>query len=169
LAAALMCAGCELLADDISSIEFSKDGTPYVHSDGRLLRLFSDSIEHNRLKHAVGSSVRRQTAKFHVTPSCNADYPLRGVPLGAIYMLADSNSATPPGITELPLVTAAQSLLQQSYRRRLALAYSNEGRLVSQSSAIIARTKVYRLNRPRDFSKLKHTAEQLINQWDQLG
>lgn len=169
LAAALVRSGCELLADDISSIELADNGVPYVQADGRFLRLYPDSIDNTGMADGIGARVRLNIDKFHVTPPTGRHERIEGVPLGAIYMLAESNAAIDPHIGRMSLVSAAQSLLRQSYRRRIALAYSSEGQLARRTSAILSRSGVYLLTRPRDFALLDKTVEQLRIHWDQLG
>ncbi|WP_322978110.1 hypothetical protein [Pseudomonas sp. C11] len=163
LAAALNQAGCSFLADDVCSIELVA-GAPRVHADGRALRLYADSIGQVGLKDAVGPKVRMHIEKFHVQPSTSL-YREDGIPLAAIYMLSDSNAASPPGISRLPSLTAAQALLRNTYRRRLALAYSSQGQLATQTAALLSSVPVFRLHRPRDFDCLAETVESLQTHW----
>lgn len=167
LAAALNQAGCSFLADDVCSIELATSA-PRVHADGRALRLYADSIGQVGLTDAVGPKVRMHIDKFHVQPStslCRED----GIPLAAIYMLSDSNAASPPGINRLPPLAAAQALLRNTYCRRLALAYSNQGQLAIQTAALLSSIPVFRLHRPRDFNCLAETMESLQTHWDEYA
>ncbi len=173
LAAALGRAGCAFVADDVCAIRHLDDGTPYVEPDGRVLRLFADSIAHAGLKDAVGSKVRMQVEKFHVIPR-SQETPQEATsgevsPLAAVYMLADSNPVDRPGITRLSPISAAQALLRQSYRRRMALAYSQRGQPAARTAALLSRIGVYNLHRPRDFTQLDDTIARLRAHWDQLG
>jgi len=166
LAGALCRAGCRLLADDLCAVEQAEGGTPTVQPDGRVLRLYPDSIEQVGLQRAVGTKVRQQVEKFHVTaPASDADGDA-GVPLAAVYVLADANSAYPPGITRLSPLDGAHVLLRQSYRRRLALAYARQGRPPARMAALLSHAPVYRLHRPRDFAKLDDTVARLMAHWD---
>ena len=173
LAAALGRAGCAFVSDDVCAIGHLDDGTPYVEPDGRVLRLYADSIEYAGLNDAVGSKVRMQVEKFHVIPPSREppQAPPAGnvSPLAAIYMLADSNPVDTPGITRLSSISAAQALLRQSYRRRVALAYSQQGQPAARTAALLSRIGVYNLHRPRDFAQLDDTVARLRAHWDQLG
>lgn len=168
LAGALVRAGCGFLADDVCSVEQADDGTPLILPDGRALRLYADSIEQVGLTGATGPRVRRQVEKFHVAPPGGMG-GTQGVPLAAIYMLADANPAFPPGIAGLSSLAAAQALLRQAYRRRLALAYSSQGRLAARTAALLSHAGVYQLHRPRDFARLDDTVAQLRAHWAQLS
>lgn len=164
LASAMARAGCAVLADDMCAIDW-RDGVAMVQTDGRALRLYPDSIEHMALADAMGPRVRRQIDKYHVTPPASAGLPDGGVPLGGIYMLADANSVVPAGITRLPAISAAQALLRQSYRRRIALAYSQDGQLARHTAAILSGTTVHALHRPRDLTRIDETTGALFEHW----
>lgn len=166
LAAALSRSGDAFLADDVCAIELAHDGSPLIHPDGRELRLYADSIGKIGLRDAIGRKVRSQVEKFHVGPPLRSTEGIDGVPLAAIYMLADSNAAAPPGITALPHLAAAQALLRQTYRRRLALAYCSEGHLVTRTAALLSHAQVFDLHRPRDFALLDDTLARLRDHWD---
>lgn len=169
LAGALCRSGCSFAVDDVCAVEQSDGASPVIQPDGRALRLYADSIDHMGLRDAVGPKVRRQVEKFHVTPPAVAPIEGSGLRLGAIYMLADANAAYPPGIVRLAPVAAAQALLRQSYRRRLAMAYSGQGRPAARTAALLSRVGVYCLHRPRDFSRLDGTVARLRAHWDQLS
>lgn len=167
LSGALSRAGCTFLSDDLCSVQQADDGTPMIEADGRTLRLYEDSIERLGMADAVGPRVRRQIEKFHVAGASDEQVVTRA-PIGAIYLLADSNAAHPPGIVELPPLPAAQALLRQSYRRRLALAYSATGGLAARTAKLLSHVKVYHLRRPRDFAQLDATVDALIAHWARL-
>jgi hypothetical protein len=165
LAGVLGRTGCGFLTDDVSSVVRSDDGPPLILSDGRALRLYADSIGHIGL--AVGPRVRSRLDKFHVAPPAGSEGP-QSIPLSAIYMLADSNAAAPPGISSLPPLASAQALLRHTYRRRLALAYSSQGQLAARTAEILSRVPVFHLRRPRDFSRLDETVTMLRTHWNGL-
>jgi len=165
LAAALSRSGCAFLADDVCAVELAPDGTPIIPPDGRELRLYPDSIGQIGLTDGIGPRVRRLVEKFHVCPPLRSTGEMRGVPLAAIYILADSNAASPPGITALPHLFAAQALLRQTYRRQLALAYCSEGQLVTRTAALLSHVRVFYLHRPRDFAFLDDTLARLRTHW----
>lgn len=168
LAGALCRSGSVVAADDICAVEESGDGAPLIRPDGQALRLYADSIERVGLQDSVGPRVRRWVEKFHVAAPALRPAPEACVPLAAVYMLADANPVYPPGITALPAVAAAQALLRQSYRRRLALAYSACGQPAARTAALLSRAGVYRLHKPRDFAQLDDTVARLHAHWGRL-
>ncbi|MGX1096936.1 hypothetical protein [Amorphus sp. MBR-141] len=169
LSGALWRAGCSFLSDDLCSVTQAADGTPLIEPDGRTLRLYRDSIDRLKLADAVGPPVRQRVDKFHVAPRSEATERAAGVPLGAIYMLADTNPAQPAGIVEFPPLVAAQALLRQAYRRRLALAYSAKGQLAARTAALLSHARVYHLRRPRDLARLDEMVDDLTAHWARLS
>lgn len=165
LAGALVQAGATFLADDVCAIEQPPHGPPAIQADGRALRLYRDSIDNVGLHGAVGARVRRRIEKFHVAVGDPSQSATESAPLAAIYMLGNSNAAAPPGITPIPSLAAAQALLHQTYRRRLALAYSSQGQLAMQAATLLSHVKVFHLRRPRDFSRLDESVTMLKAHW----
>lgn len=165
LAGALSQAGCELLCDDFCSIEQADGGKPMVQPDGRALRLYRDSIDRLGLTDSMGPKIRQRIDKFHVALPKAIPAGLQGAPLAAIYILRDSNPASPPGLTELHSLAAAQALLHETYRRRLALAYCDQGKLAARTTALLSHARVYQLRRPRDLTKLGEMVEMLKSHW----
>lgn len=169
LAGALTGAGCEFLADDVSSIGWLDDGKAVIHPDGRMLRLYADSIKRIGLTDSTGPRVRLHVPKFHVAPQMESREQAQGAPLAAIYILDSSNSAIAPGITKLPSLLAAQALAHHTYRRRMALAYSSQVQLVALTASLLSRIAVYHLHRPRDLDCLPETVETLRAHWRGLS
>ena len=168
LAGALVQAGATFLADDVCSIEQPVDGGPQVRADGRALRLYADSIANVGLEDGVGERVRRRIDKFHVAVGDPSRPALETAPLAAIYMLASSNAASPPGIGALPSLAAAQALLHQTYRRQVALAYSNQWQLAKRAAMLLSHVPVFHLRRPLDFSRLDQSVAMLETHWAEL-
>jgi hypothetical protein len=168
LAGALCRWACSLASDDVCAVELTDAGIPLVRPDGRMLRLYPDSIARIGLGDAVGLRVRQSVEKYHVTPPAWAG-ETGSAPLAAIYVLAESNPAYPPGIVRFSPIAAAQALLRQSYRRRLALAYCDQAQLATRTARLLSSVGVYQLHRPRDFSRLDDTVAQLLRHWDRLG
>ncbi|NGM24193.1 hypothetical protein G3576_29660 [Roseomonas stagni] len=168
LTAALTRAGCGFLSDDVCAIEPAAEGPPLVQADGRVLRLYRDSIGHVGLADAMGPPVRQQVPKFHVSPPGGTAATGAGVPVAAIYALMEASPATPPGITPLAPVAAAQALLRLSYRRRLALAYGGSGGLAPRIASLLHHAGVCVLHQDRDFAALDGTIAMLFRHWDTL-
>lgn len=168
LAAALGQAGCRVLCDDVCAVKGDDDEPPMILSDGRALRLYTDSIGQVGLADAVGDRVRRRIEKFHVIPP-QPDSAPEAVPLAAVYMLADANAAFPTGIDRAPVLEAAQSLLHHTYRRQIALSYCGHGMLAMRTAWLLSHVPVFHLRQPRDFTRLEETVGSILSPWDGLA
>lgn len=164
LAGALVEAGAAFLADDVCAIEQTADHVR-VRADGRCLRLYRDSIDHVGLHAGVGQRVRQRLDKFHVAIDQPGRSPMDTAPLGAIYILSNSNASSPPGIARMPSLMAAQALLHETYRRRLALAYSSQSCLATAVATLLSRVPVYHFRRPRDFDLLSESVAMVHAHW----
>jgi hypothetical protein len=91
------------------------------------------------------------------------------VPLAAIYILRDRTLPSQPGIEALSPLNAAQSLLIESYRPRLAMAMARRSRQVAITAAILNRNSVFRLTRPRGLELLCGTAAELRAHWLEMS
>lgn len=168
LAGALVEAGATFLADDVCAIEQTGDHAR-VRADGRCLRLYRDSIERVGLNASVGQRVRQRLDKFHV----GIDQPGRSATdtaqLGAIFILGNANASSPAGITRMAPLMAAQALLHETYRRRLALAYSSQGSLATVVATLLSHIPVYHFRRPRDFDVLDESVAMVHAFWAEHG
>jgi hypothetical protein len=167
LAAALCQAGCTFVNDDVCRIE--PDGTerPVVWPDGRRLKLLDESIAGLDLEGWRRDVVQRGIGKYYVEPcGPQADRP---VPVGAIYILNDEGPAGEASIVQLRALDAAQCLLNESYRPRLALGIGQSGshvtRHVTVTAAILAHAPVFQLSRLRALNRLPGTAAELLAHW----
>jgi hypothetical protein len=168
LAGALTKAGATFLTDDVCSVEQTPPGPPSVRADGRALRLYPDSIARVGLNDGVGGRVRRRVDKYHVAVGDLAEAASETAPLAAVYMLGNSHAAAPAGITPFPVLGAAQALLHQTYRRRLALAYSSQGQIARRIAALLTHVPVFQLRRPLDFDRLDESLAMLEAHWAEL-
>ena len=161
LAAALVGAGCGFLGDDVAAVEVRDDGEVVVHPDGRMLRLYRDSIARTGLGEAVGPALRSKVDKYFVTPPTAVE---TAAPLASVQVLEAASATQPVGIRRLSPVTAAQSLLRHAYRRRLALASGVD--LAARTATLLARVPVNQLVRPADLARIDETVAMLIARWD---
>lgn len=168
LAAALVQAGASFLADDVCSIDLSDSAVPRAVADGRFLRLYSDSIAQTGLTDAVGSRVRRRIDKYHISVGDGPEASTDSAPVAAIYMLAGSHAAAPPGISQLPNLEAAQALLHNSYRRRIALAYAHQGQIAAQAFRLLSCAGIFLLRRAVNFDDLDDTVAMIKAHWASL-
>lgn len=163
LAAALCRAGCTFLADDITRIEPAADGTVLAYPDGRTLKLHDGGVQRLGLEGSRGPQVRGQLEKFHVLPPGSG---LTGpVPLAGVYRLMDANPMLPAGLTRYPPLDAAQVMLRQAYRPRLAATLLEGGLRAVALTGIAARVPVHRLVRDRDLDRLDDTVRLLMDGW----
>lgn len=165
LAAALCQAGGRLVADDVSAILPDGGGAPAVAPDGRMLKLFAGTISQLQLEHRRGAEVRSKTDKHFVAPP--AGDLAEPIALAAIYLLRRPMQPVPGAVEQLSRLTAAQALLSATYRRRLALAYAGEGRMVALTAAVVQRVPVFTLAQKHDFSYLSETVAALRTSWEE--
>jgi hypothetical protein len=171
LAAALCQAGCTFVNDDVCRIEADGAERPVVWPDGRRLKLLDESIAGLDLEGWRRDEVQRGIGKYYVEPcGPQADKP---VPVGAIYMLSDEAPAGEAGIVQLRTLDAAQCLLNESYRPRLALDIGQFGRHITRhvavTAAILAHAPVFQLRRVRSLNGLPGTVAELISHWRGLA
>jgi hypothetical protein len=167
LAAALCSTGCEFLNDDVCSVGIDKGGRPVIWPDGRRLKLFEESMEQLELRSRECGMVRPGIGKHYVAPP--GPTPKGAVPLAAVYILRDQKLPDSGGIEQLPLLLAADALLQQNYRPRLARALAKGSRQLEITAAILQYASVFELTRARDINKLHQTAMDLTQQWRPLA
>jgi hypothetical protein len=166
LVAALCAAGCHFVSDDVSAIGVDGHGRPMIWPDGRRLKLFEQSIAHLGLAGRERGAVRSGIGKHYVEPPG----PEAGaaVPLGAIYILRDQRLPNEPEFERLSVLDGAQTLLNQSYRLRLALAMAKR-RQVAVTAAILRHAPVFHLTRQRDLGRLDATVAALRARWRGLA
>jgi hypothetical protein len=173
LAAALCRAGCGFVNDDVCAIGLDEAGAPQLWPDGRRLKLFEQSIAFLDLDAQRRGVVRAGIGKHYVDPPY-VDPPRAGsprigtegpVPLAAIYILRDQTLPRQAGIEALSLLNAAQALLNESYRPRIAMAMAKRSRQVAITAAIVNRNSVFHLTRPRGLERLSATAAELRAHW----
>jgi hypothetical protein len=170
LAAALCRAGCRFVNDDICAVGADETGRPVLWPDGRRLKLFENSIAYLNLDAQRREVVRAGIGKHYVEPPAPAvSAPDIGAAakLAAIYILGDQTLPDEAGIEQLSPLNAAQALLDQSYRRRLAMARRN--REVAATAAILRHVPVFHLTRRRGLDRLADTVNDLQAHWRELS
>jgi hypothetical protein len=167
LAAALCQQGCRLVSDDVAAVAIDPAGRPLVQPDGRCLKLCDRTIDRFGLAPYRREPVRPGIAKHYVAlPQTVPASVTTGVPLRAIYVLLDHKPPHSAGIERQSPLVAAQILLNQSYRRRLALALAHRAAgLPAVTAAVVAQVPVFRLTRPRALDLLADTAAGLLDHW----
>lgn len=161
LAAALCRLGCRLVGDDLAALSVGDSGEgPLVQPDGRRLKLYDTTIARLGMTAQSGPAVRRGLSKQYVAPPAARSAP---VPLKAVYVLHDAARGTETRFDRLPPLAAAQALLNQSYRRRLALLTARiDSRSAELRTAVLRHVPLFRLSRPRDLDRLDEVASAVL-------
>jgi hypothetical protein len=174
LAAALCRAGCLFVNDDVCAIGLDETQTPVLWPDGRRLKLFEDSIARLDLDGKLRGLVRAGIGKHYVEPPA-PEVPVREMDAPAtvagIYILRDRKLPGEAGtysgsiFERLSPLNGAQALLEESYRRRLALAMARGSRQVAVTAAILRHTPIFQWTRPRGLDRLEDTVAELQAHW----
>lgn len=164
LAAALELRGHRLVADDFCVISLGADGQPLVSADGRLPKLWSQSITHLDLAERQGRPVRGRLAKFHMERMA-APPRAEPMPTGPVYALREARGPLRAGIQQPNIVDAALLLRQNAYRPRLVAQMQQSAAYLLVAAAIGNHGGVFFLTRPMDFTALPATIEALEHHW----
>lgn len=168
IAAALCAAGAQFVCDDITAIGINSAGMPVAWPDGRSLKLFDNSIEHLELNDNRTGEVRTGIRKHYVDPP--GDRTGEPVRLDAIFILR--SPAPSPGfrIEQLPALEAAQSLLANSYRRRLSLAMARHSATqIRTTGVVLQHVPVLRVYRRFGLEHLDEIVSGLFSRWRELA
>jgi HPr serine kinase-like protein len=165
LAAALAQRGYRLITDDVCAIGLS-DTDPIVHSDGRQLKLWADTIEKLQLEDLRGTRVSSRLEKFYVEPRRATNKPL---PVGAIYMLREASPSYLPGVERTNVVDAAVLLRNNAYRPLLVASFEQNEAYFRATAQIASRCGIFVLTRPRDFAAVPEVVSWLKCHWHDLG
>jgi hypothetical protein len=164
LAAALGQRGYPLLTDDFCVVSLDAGGTPLMHPDGRLHKLWAQAISRLDLDRRRGNAVRGHLEKFYVEPAhaTISDAPL---PVGPVYVLREARATLPPGIQRPNIVDAALLLRQNAFRARVARKMGQHGLYLQIAAAISNRAGVFQLTREMDFAALPEVIAGLERHW----
>ncbi len=166
IAAALGTRGFDLVADDFCGVTIGADGAACVHPDGRQMKLWDDAIDGLALEERRGDAVRRRLRKFHVDPI--AASPV-GLPVGAVYILAEDRPPASAGIARANLVDAALLLRAQAYRPALVRRMRQQPLYLAAAAAVARGGGVFTLTRARRFAAMDAVLDDLVAHWRTLG
>jgi hypothetical protein len=167
LAVSLNQRGYPCVSDDVCGIDFSS-GAPVVLPDGRMLKLWADTVAHFEVGERQGRAIRKHLDKYYVEPEKTAVD--RKLAVAAVYVLRRVSPNTPdPGITRLGKADAAVLLRRNAYRPSLIRKTGLEGAYFAWSSALQKQAGVYALNRPFDFGAAAQVIGWLEDHWRSLG
>jgi hypothetical protein len=166
LAAALNQKGYACISDDVCCIDFSS-GAPIALPDGRMLKLWSDAVDHLEMSDRQGAAIRSHLAKYFVEPESTALD--RDVAVAAVYFLWEANTPAETGIERLSNADAAVMLRRNAYRPRLLGRIGLESDYFVWSSTLQRQSGIFRLSRVRDLSAMPQVIENLQTHWRTLG
>lgn len=166
LAAALCRAGAEFLSDDVTRITLDPDDRPLVHADGRRLKLTPLSIARLELGGGQGAAVRSEIEKYYVTPPRIVG---ESRPLSGVYFLDFDRLTAAPRITALARLAAAQKLLEESYRPRMAMALMQPSQAPRITAALLRGCGFFNLTRPETLERLDESAVRLLEHWRKVA
>lgn len=160
-AAMLTSRGHQLLADDTVAIDFQNDNNPIVLPGFPQFKLYPDSViaafneDPNNLEE-IASNVDKRSRP--------ADkFCVKSLPLQAVFVFAEGEKVK---ISQLSPQVAINYLIANSYMARFSDDWLQNGIAASnlkQCAMIVNEIPVYKLERPRNFSKLEEVASAIEN------
>ena len=165
--AAMLCQrGYALLNDDVCNLTATPEGRYQVHPDGRMLKLWSGSLDQLDLHGQRGDAVRNDIEKYFLLPE-TTDHEAHSV--GGIYILRRAVDDEAPSVKRLSALEGMVELQRNAYRPALVAAMALNG-LYFQTSATMQRTAgVYLLTRSLDFSRKAEVIQILEDHWTTIG
>jgi len=161
--AALLCRrGYGLLNDDVCNLIPAAHGTYEVRPDGRMLKLWSESLDRLAWDKPQDMKVRADIEKFFCAPPLTAGV---SKPVGAIYILRATPAGGPPSIRRLRAMEGMIELKRNAYRRFLVAAMDMEAAYFKASAALQQSAGIYVLSRPLDFAATDSLLDLLEDHW----
>ena len=168
--AALLCRhGYALLNDDTCRLLPSPAGFA-VAADGRMLKLWENSIAHLALDAQRGPAVRVDSDKFYLPPpnslpSAAGQPAAQPHPVREILLLESCPASEPPTLERLTPLAGMAALQHNSYRPALIRAMDLQTSCFAGYAALLQQAPVYRMRRPLDFAHAAETLQMLERHW----
>ena len=166
LAAALGERGYPLVTDDQAAITLNDNGIPIVHPDGRLLKLWSTSIDALALDARKGEAMRGRMDKFYVEPGLAS---FAAMPVAALYALLETRPPRDSGIERPNLVDGSRLLIANAYRPALVQRMGQRLEYFRVGAAIADTAGIFTLARLLRFDAMDETVENLAAHWREIG
>ena len=166
LAAALAQRGYPLVTDDFCTLTIDGAGAPFVHPDGRQLKLWAQAIDRLDLAQQRGERVRDCLEKYYVDPAEAFTEPL---PLAAVYALREARPPHMPGIERPNVVDAALLLRRNAYRPLLVRRMNQKANYFHAATAIANAAGIFHLTRALDFAKMAEVIAMLEAHWQETS
>jgi hypothetical protein len=164
--AALLCRrGYSLLNDDVCNLIPGENDTFEVRPDGRMLKLWDQSLDRLEWKKQTDMQVRNDVEKYFCIPPVNE---VAAQPVGAIYILAEPQPDEENSIRRLRALDAMIELKRNAYRPFLVSAMEMEETYFHASAALQRGAGVYFLNRRKDFDDADSLVDLLESHWKSL-
>jgi hypothetical protein len=166
LAASLNRRGYPCVSDDVCGIDFSS-GAPEVLPDGRMLKLWSDTVRHLEMAERQGPAIRRRLDKYYIEPESTAVD--RNLAVAAVYVLRVAGPDRKVGVSRLGNADAAVLLRRNAYRPSVINKIGLEGAYLGWSSGLQRHAGVFSLTRPFDLAAMPEVIGWLEDHWRALG
>ena len=163
LAALLEQRGYPLLNDDVCNLSLL-GGEYVIYPDGRMLKLWSESMAHLQRSGEAVARVRPDLEKFYAAPE-RVDLTPRTV--GGVYILQQGERGTGTELVRLNHAESLAELTRNAYRPALVRAMDMLPAYFQACIAMQRRAGVYRLTRALDFSRAGETIDVLEGHWKQ--
>jgi hypothetical protein len=161
--AALLCRrGYALLNDDVCSLTPSAGDTYNIRPDGRMLKLWTESLDQLAWTKQPGMAVRTHVEKYFCAPPLSEG---DARPLAAIYVLRTSPPQEPPSIHRLSALQGMLELKRNAYRPALVTAMDMDEAYFTASVALQRSAAVYLLSRQLDFTNAGALLDLLEDHW----
>ncbi|HWF76853.1 MAG TPA: hypothetical protein VN694_06710 [Caulobacteraceae bacterium] len=165
LAAALNRRGYPCVSDDVCGIDFSS-GAPVVLPDGRMLKLWSDTVSHLEMGERQGPAIRQRLDKYYIEPESVAVD--RALSVAAVYLLRVADPERKPGVSRLGNADAAVLLRRNAYRPSVINKIGLEAAYLGWSSGLQRHAGVFSLTRPFDLAAMPEVIGWLEDHWRTL-
>ena len=166
MAAMLSERGYPLLNDDVCNLSPDAEGRYSVYPDGRMLKLWSRSVDYLQWTATDDARVRHDAEKFYMAP---AHVDLKPRMVGGVYMLHGAEAGAAPVVERLNSAESMSLLTVNAYRPTLVRAMEMLPVYFAASAAIQGHAGVFRLSRPMDFSRAAESLDALEAHWAEIG
>jgi hypothetical protein len=165
--AALLCRrGYALLNDDVCNLAPATGDTYEVRPDGRMLKLWSESLDQLAWSKQPGMEVRADVEKYFFPPPVSEVHPQ---PIGAIYILREAPPEEQNSIRRLRAIEGMAELKRNAYRPALVAAMEMEEVYFRASAALQRTAGIYLLSRRLDFDATDALLDLLEDHWKSLS
>jgi hypothetical protein len=165
-AAMLSRRGYSVLNDDVCCVSLGAGGICEVCPDGRMLKLWSASLEQLDWNRDAARAVHRDIEKYFCAPPSSDSSPR---PVGVVYILREAPPGEAPSVCRLRPLEAMIELKRNAYRPMLIAAMQLESAYFKASAALQRGAGVYLLSRLLDFDAADQFLDMLETHWATLN